>query len=277
MRLWVDKAGGGAPKAVLLCIHGLGLNGDSYKDFAARVAPKGIKIYTMDVRGFGEWQKEKGHTKIDFNQAVEDCASVLRFIRKDNPNLLLFLLGESMGGALVLRTTALHGDLMDGTISSVPANDRFQQKMTDVKVALHALEGLKKPFDEGKQVIDQATKSPALREGWASDPLDRMDFSPEDLLQFQLFCNENHESAKEITKTPICVFQGGSDKLIKPDGTVHLFSNITVKDKILIVLGYSQHLMFEETQYANPTQAIDHLMTWINDHMPASNSKTAGQ
>lgn len=270
MRKWVDSTANGAPQAVLLCVHGLGLNGDSYNDFAGKVVPKGILIYAMDVRGFGEWQREKGHKKIDFNQAVEDCAKVLKFVRTENPKLPLFLLGESMGGALVLRTTALHGDLMDGTISSVPANDRFQQKITDVKVALHALEGLRKPFDEGKQVIDQATVNPALRKGWAADPLDRMDFSPVDLLQFQLFCNENHDSAKEITRTPICVFQGGSDKLIKPNGTAHLFSQIKVKDKILIVLGYSEHLMFEETQYINPTQAIDHLMAWINDHLDVS-------
>lgn len=264
-RSWIDNSA--APRVVLLCVHGLGLNSDSYDDFARRVAPKGIAVYGMDVRGFGEWQKEKGHTKLNFPQTIDDVATMLKYVREKNPGLPVFLLGESMGGAIALRTTALHGDLMTGTVSSVPANERFQQKITDVKVALHALEGLKKKFDEGQQVIDQATKNPMEREGWKTDPLDRLNFSPVDLLQFQIFCNENHEDAKLITKTPICVFQGGSDTLIKPEGTEHLFTQIAVKDKIMIVLGYSEHLMFEETQYMDPRQAIDHLMAWIEDHL----------
>lgn len=264
-RSWIDNSS--APKMVLMCVHGLGLNSDSYDDFARRVATQGVAVYAMDVRGFGEWQKDKGHTKLNFPQAIDDVASMLKYVREKNPGLPVFLLGESMGGAIALRATALHGDLMTGTVSSVPANERFQQKTTDVKVALHALEGLKKKFDEGQQVIDQATKNPMEREGWKTDPLDRLNFSPVDLLQFQLFCNENHEDAKLITKTPVCVFQGGSDTLIKPQGTEHLFSQIAVKDKIMIVLGYSEHLMFEETQYMDPRQAIDHLMAWLNDHV----------
>lgn len=268
-RSWLDASV--PPTAVLLCVHGLGLDSSCYNNFARRVVPKGIAIYGMDVRGFGEWQKDPGHTKINFPQTIDDVASALKFVRAKHPDLPLFLLGESMGGAIVLRATALHDGLMDGTISSVPANARFQQKITDVKVALHALEGLNKKFDEGAQVVEQAApQNPALRKGWESDPLARMKFSPVNLLQFQLFCNENHDSAKEIKKTPICVFQGGDDKLIKPEGTAHLFFQIKSVDKILIVLGYSEHLIFEETQYVNPTQAIDHLLTWIKDHLPGA-------
>src|ERR1700678_305315 len=52
---WIDPQS--KPKIALLCIHGLGLNSDSYTNFAKRVAHHGIATYAIDVRGFGSWMK----------------------------------------------------------------------------------------------------------------------------------------------------------------------------------------------------------------------------
>src|SRR6185369_13421328 len=118
--------------------------------------------------------------------------NTLNAIHRANPGLPVFVLGESMGGAIALRATAMYPDLVQGLISSVPAGDRFNQNKTRLKVAFNALKGFDRPFDVGRGVINQATQDPELRESWENDPLSRMNLSPRELMQFQGFMNQNH-------------------------------------------------------------------------------------
>jgi alpha-beta hydrolase superfamily lysophospholipase/thiol-disulfide isomerase/thioredoxin len=232
-------------QAVLLCIHGLGLNSDAYTNFGRHMSRLGIATYAIDVRGFGSWMKAQGHAKLDFEGTLLDIKQALQAIRKANAGLPVFLLGESMGGAIALRACSIYPELIDGLISSVPAGDRFQQKRTDLDVAFHFLEGPHKQFDIGNQIVDQATQSDQLREVWESDPLNRMDLSADELIQFQRFMNENHDAVKKIDRTPVLMVQGTLDKLVKPEGTWELFEKLPSTQKTFVALP-SEHLVFEE-------------------------------
>jgi alpha-beta hydrolase superfamily lysophospholipase len=253
------------PRAVLLCIHGLGLYSGSYQNFGVRMARQGISTYAIDVRGFGSWMKAQGHEEINFIYCLHDVSSALKAIRAANPGLPVFLLGESMGGAIALRAASLFPELIDGLIASVPAGDRFKGKKEDLNVALHFLKGPNKDFDVGKEIINQATDNPQLKKDWEDNPLDRMDLSPKDLMQSQKFMNENHDSVKSITQTPVLMIQGTEDKLVKPTGTWDLFNEIPSVEKTFMAVP-SEHLVFEEQQDKKRTfdTHIDHTVgAWI--------------
>ncbi|MFN8552102.1 MAG: alpha/beta fold hydrolase [Candidatus Obscuribacterales bacterium] len=235
------------PRALLLCVHGLGLYSGSYANFGKRLARLGINVYAIDVRGFGSWMRNGGHDQVDFNGCLNDVKTTLLSIRSANPGMPVFLLGESMGGAIALRAASMYPDLIDGLISAVPSGDRFKQKKTDLKVALQFLKGADKQFDVGSAIVDQATANPKLRDDWAGNPLDRMNLSPKELIQFQSFMNDNHDSAKKITNTPVLMVQGNNDKLVKPEGTWDLFNEIASEQKSFLAVP-SEHLIFEEQQ-----------------------------
>lgn len=235
------------PRAVLLCIHGLGLYSGSFTNFGRAMSRSSIATYAIDVRGFGSWMKNGGHEQVDFNGCLDDIRTALTSIRAANPGLPVILLGESMGGAIALRAASMYPDLIDGLISSVPSGDRFKQKKTDLKVALEFLTGPSKQHNVGTGVINQATENEKLREDWANNPLDRMDLSPKELIQFQSFMNDNHDSAKKITKTSILMVEGTRDKLVKPEGTWDLFNEIESDAKTFLALP-SEHLIYEEQQ-----------------------------
>ncbi|MBI4532961.1 MAG: alpha/beta fold hydrolase [Candidatus Melainabacteria bacterium] len=260
------------PRAVILCVHGLGLHSGSYEQFGKKMASLGFPTYAIDVRGFGSWMKAKGHQKVNFDACLNDVKTTLQAVRKANPGLSVFLLGESMGGAIALQATALNGELVDGLISAVPAADRFQQKKTDLKVALHLLTGFNRPFDVGTQVIKQATKDPMLRAEWKDDPLDRLKLSARELIQFQRFMNQNHDHAKEIKNTPVLIVQGSKDKLVKPEGTIELFEELATADKQLELVSNAEHLIFEEGQFSDET--LDVVVAWIQKHAPEVASLT---
>jgi len=267
------------PKALLLCIHGLGLYSGSYANFGKHLARLGISVYAIDVRGFGSWMRNGGHEQVDFDGCLRDVKTTLNSIRAANPGIPVFLLGESMGGAIALRAASMYPDLINGLISAVPSGDRFKQKKTNLKVALQFLKGPNKQFDVGTSVVDQATKNPKLRKDWADNPLDRMDLSPKELIQFQSFMNDNHDSAKNITTVPVLMVEGNNDKLVKPEGTWELFNDIECEQKSFLAVP-SEHLIYEEQQDKERVydRRIDRLTAaWIFCHIEDLEVKAAAK
>ncbi len=252
-------------KAVILCVHGLGLHNGTYADFGKRMASMGYAVYAIDVRGFGSFMEAKGRETVDFDGCLNDIQSTLKVLHRAHKGLPLYLLGESMGGAIALRATAIYPDLVDGLISSVPANDRFKQSHTRLNVAVHLLENPDKPFDVGKDIISQATEKQELRDQWSKDPLNKLNLSANELLQFQHFMNQNHKCAKLIQVTPVLFVQGCRDKLVKPQGTVELFNELATQDRQLDLITNGEHLIFEENQFTD--EGINKVSTWIDAHL----------
>jgi alpha-beta hydrolase superfamily lysophospholipase len=274
------------PTAAILCVHGLGLHNGSYRAFGERMASKGVATYAVDVRGFGSWQQAKGRAEVDFEECLEDVRDTLKVIRRAHPGLPVFILGESMGGAIALRVTAKYPELVDGLISCVPSGDRFRQKKTELRVAMRLLHAPNKKIDVGTDVIHQATEGRSgdvneqQKESWLNDPLARLSLSPKELLQFQRFMNENHDSARQITRSPVLMVQGWEDNLVKWEGTLELWKEVATDDKQIELVPAAKHLIFEESQFND--QALNEKMDkmvlrWMEDHIkkPANATKTA--
>ncbi len=269
---WIDQER--EPRAVLLCVHGCGLHNGTFEAFGKAMSARGIATYAVDVRGFGSWQESRGHEKVDFDGCLSDVVETLKVLHRAHPRLPVYLLGESMGGAIALRVSSEHPDLVSGLISAVPAGDRFKQTSTDLKVAVRYLLGPNRRFDIGTAIINQATEKPELRKSWAEDPLARMNLSPNELLQFHLFEDGNKKAASGITDMPVLMVQGTGDKLIKPEGTFEIFDQLATKDKQLIAVQGAEHLIFEENQFSDPV--IDILVGWI-DRVPPKHLIEGGE
>ncbi len=258
---WGDKIN--SPKAVILCIHGLGLHKGTYDDFGKRMASEGIPVFAIDVRGFGDFHLH-GDDKLDLEQTMLDIKQTLELIRKQYPNSAVFLLGESMGGAIALKATALYPNLITGLISSVPSGDRFSGLGEDMKVGFHALlGGFGARFNAGKYVVEHASAlNPELKKRWGSDPAGRTDFSPKELMAFQSFMNKNNETASQVKTTPVLVLQGENDKLVIGSGSYNVWDHLATPDPTFAVSKTSGHLIFEYGQFS--PQDINYVLSWIN-------------
>jgi acylglycerol lipase len=257
-----------APQAAILCVHGLGLHNGSYTEFGKRMSKLGYVVYAVDMRGFGSYKDAQGREQVDFDGCLADIKATLKVLHRAHPTLPVYLLGESMGGAIVIHATAAFPDLVDGTVSSVPSGSRFKQSKSALSVAMHALEGgLNKQFDVGSGVINQATEKPELREAWGNDPLNRLNLSPRELMIFQNFMDHNHNVAPLIKTTPVLVVQGCKDKLVKPEGTVQLFNELGTQDRRIQLVQNGEHLIFEEGQASDA--ALDSLTNWLELHTVA--------
>lgn len=114
------------PKAVVLALHGFN---DYSKAFdkvpdAPGVGPylaeRGIAVYAYDQRGFGK--SPNAGIWAGRDAMVGDVKNFVALLRKTYPGTPVFLLGESMGGAVAIATLAdsVPG-FVDGAILAAPA------------------------------------------------------------------------------------------------------------------------------------------------------------
>ena len=104
------------------------------------MASRGFAVYALDVRGFGEWMKRQSENQVDFEGCLSDIESALHTLRKAYPHAPIFLVGESMGGAIALRATSRYPDLVNGLVSSVPSSDRYAKLSSELVVGTRYLE-----------------------------------------------------------------------------------------------------------------------------------------
>lgn len=260
---WVDETK--KLKAVLVCVHGLGLHKENYQAFGERVAKDGIGVYAMDVRGFGEFQQMPGERQCDFHKCLDDVCQALALVRATHPGVPVFVMGESMGGAIAMRVTEEHPELVNGLISSVPGAKRYGQGKSSLAVGMKLLTGgAHAKVNVANTVVNQSTTNEELREEWMKDKMARFTLTPAELIQFQSFMETNEKNAGKITATPVLMVQGAQDKLVKQSDNKSILDHIPCDDKLLVFVDGGEHLIFEEGQFKE--DAIQMLYAWLNDH-----------
>jgi acylglycerol lipase len=128
LRRWLPR---GPVKAVILALHGFNDYSHAFEIPAQAWAARGIATYAYDQRGFGG-APGRGFWAGEGRLSV-DAIVALRLLRTAYPGRPLYLLGESMGGAIaILAATGTMGGVVigpegppraeaDGVILSAPA------------------------------------------------------------------------------------------------------------------------------------------------------------
>jgi len=244
---WVDPRE--KVQGFVVCIPGFGLHRGSFSDLGESLSSKGFVVASYDVRGFGAYTAMKARDRIDLEKSLEDLDDSIIQIRKDFSGVPVFVLGESMGGSLALQFCAKHPELVEGLIAAVPSEQRYRQWLTAGKVILGMLTGSRKQIDVGPVLVNRATQDEGLRQTWTSDPQSRFTATAKELYGFKRFVSRNRDLAKQVKTTPVLMFQGVHDLLIRPEGTISLFKAVASEDKDLMLVGKSEHLVFEEGQF----------------------------
>jgi alpha-beta hydrolase superfamily lysophospholipase len=109
------------PRAILLGLHGFNDAGRPFmEDIAPQLNGAGITVYAYDQRGFGR-APHRGFWP-GAETLVADAGTAARLLAARHPGLPLYLLGESMGGAVaILAGTADPTPPIAGYILAAPA------------------------------------------------------------------------------------------------------------------------------------------------------------
>lgn len=120
LRSWLPP---GPPRAVILALHGFNDYGKAFDAPARLWAKQGIATYAYDQRGFGG---APGRGLWAGSEALAtDAVTAAALLRARYPRTPLYLLGESMGGAVAILAatgaTGIQPAPVDGVVLSAPA------------------------------------------------------------------------------------------------------------------------------------------------------------
>ncbi len=117
LRTWLPDA---PPRIVIIALHGYNDYSNFIKNAAAFFREQGIAVYAYDQRGFGaapdrgRWAGRKAMGK--------DLRTIIDLVHQRYPGVPLYLLGHSMGGAVIMASDSPDNPLAcDGVILAAPA------------------------------------------------------------------------------------------------------------------------------------------------------------
>lgn len=102
MKVWEAAGNAGPPQAVFLALHGFNDYSNAFDTPGRWWAERGITTYAYDQRGFGA--TEEAGVWAGVEPMAADLRTVVGLLRQRHPDTPLFLIGVSMGGAVILAT-----------------------------------------------------------------------------------------------------------------------------------------------------------------------------
>lgn len=160
----------GAPKAVVILLHGLAEHSGRYTHVAKALTDGGYAVYALDHRGHGKSDGKRTYVK-SYAQYQADILQFRTMVEQQQPGLPLFVLGHSMGGNLALGHVLDHQDGVRGLVLSAPALAPGAS-LSPSKIKLAKLVGKIAPgFRPESLSADAISRDPEVVAAYLADPL----------------------------------------------------------------------------------------------------------
>ncbi len=217
-RVW--PAEGGAPRAILLALHGFNEHsGNFLLDSVGTLTAAGIEVQAYDQRGFGQ-APARGYWP-GTDAMVSDARAAISALRAARPAVPVFLMGESMGAAVALLAATEAPQLpVDGLILMAPAF-WSREVIGPVGVGLfwtlaHSLPALAFPAAAGG--ISASDNTDALRRN-ARDPLVIKDTRIDAAWGLLDAMDRASAALPRCCAVPTLIMQGEKDAVVPPSIT----------------------------------------------------------
>jgi acylglycerol lipase len=117
LQRWLPES---EPQAVVLALHGFNDYRKAFAGVGPDLASRGIAVYAYDQRGFGATARRGNWAGT--GRMIEDARAMVELLRVQHPDRPVYLLGESMGGAVSIAAVAAEAErLVDGVVLVAPA------------------------------------------------------------------------------------------------------------------------------------------------------------
>jgi len=290
-----------APKAAVQIAHGMAEHAARYEYVAEKLTDAGFVVYADDHRGHGLTAGDLTEATLEGNAGVlgpngwdgtvNAIHELTKIIKKEHPNIPLFLLGHSWGSFMGQDIMQQWGDQYDGVILS-GTNGR-QNKLALKLGKWIAKRQMKKYGPEAPSETMDKLSFGAFNKPWKKEPgATGFEWLSRDKEQVQKYVDDpwcgfiapasfflellkglekiwDKDREKQIPKDlPIYIFSGSEDPVSR--GTKDLLPLIEryrkygVQDLEAKFYDGARHETFNET---NRDEVIGDLVAWLEDHL----------
>ncbi len=247
---------------VMVALHGFNDYSNFIKDSALFFTNNQLAVYAYDQRGFGETQTRG---KWSGSQAlIEDLTTFIALIKAIYPDTPLYILGDSMGGAVTIVSMAREDPPdVDGLILVAPAvwarsEMPFYQRFF-LSLAAHAIPW-KKVTGESLQIT--ASDNVEMLRELGKDPLVIKKTRVDVLYGLSNLMDQAFDSA-ELLRSKLLLLYGEKDEIIPQEPVFSFYQRLPLRSQgqqrmILYEQGY--HMLLRDLQAEIVRQDI---VDWI--------------
>lgn len=251
---------GGKTKAVIVIHHGLKSHSEHYAGFAERATGLGYGVYAYDMRGHGRSEGPRA-TLDDFEDLVTDLDTFLKKVQEREPNLPIFLVGHSAGGAvatLYVEERRPPHPKVAGLVLLAPGL-RVEQPLP-VVAAVPLTSATNPNFPAVDTPNELFSRDPAQKKAMDDDPLIYQSPGPARTAGGLFGAIEKVWMHPEAVDVPLLGLHGTGDKITDPRGTAELVARAGTRDKkLLLYKGLFHDLMHEPEK----DQVQDDIFAWL--------------
>lgn len=256
----------GPPGAVVLALHGFNDYRAGFAEFGRFLAANGILLRAYDQPGFGE-TPERGHWMGE-ERLIEALDRQITDLRARYPTTPLFVLGESMGGA-VLALAASRADFpkVDGLILSSPAVWGGSSIKLGYRLLLNVLAELAPGWRlTGSSLKILASDDIPMLIGLGRDPLVIKGTRTDAIKGLVQLMDDAKVSAPFIAQHTL-VLTGYRDQVIPPSAQIAFATKIASRSCRFIGYLDGWHLLLRDRQRVRVWLDI---LAWIHGRRPPS-------
>ncbi|KAK8517121.1 hypothetical protein V6N13_092407 [Hibiscus sabdariffa] len=267
------------PKGLVFICHGYGMECSiTMNSTAIRLVKAGFAVYGIDYEGHGKSSGLQGYIS-SFDNVVDDCSTFFTQIceKKENKRKMRILLGESMGGAVLLMIHRKMPEYWDGAVLVAPMC-KIADEMKPHPLVISALLKLNKFIPTwriipSQDVIDAAFKMPEIRAQIRANPYcykgrPRLNTGNE-LLKTSI---EVEQRLNEVS-LPFIILHGEDDRVTDKTVSQQLYDVASTSDKTLkLYPGMWHGLLYGETP-ENIEIVFSDIIGWLNRRSEFGNSR----
>lgn len=252
----------GPSRAVLVNIHGLGDHSGLYPTLVEHCTGRAITVHAMDLRGNGRSDGQRAYVE-RWEEYREDLRRFIGLVREEEGDRPVFLLGNSLGGLIVLDYALHHPEGLRGVIAASPPLGRLA-----VPAPLLAL----------GRVFSRVWPRFSLRTGMDLSGLARDPVVVQTVLADPLFhrvgtARLSTEVVAAIARVraaaprfslPLLVLHGSADRMVPPEGSREFVARVGHPDRELREYAGAFHVLFADLDHE---RVLADLERWIEAHL----------
>ncbi|XP_074307536.1 caffeoylshikimate esterase-like [Silene latifolia] len=224
-------------KALVFLCHGYGMETSiSMQGTANRLAKAGYGVYGIDYIGHGKSDGLQCYIP-SFDLLVQDCAHHFTNVceREENKGKQRYLMGESMGGTVVLLLHRKKPEYWDGAVLVAPMC-KIADNVKPSPLVVNILSKLANVIPKWKivpseDIIDAAFRDPAKKKEVRSNPYCYTGRPRLKTAHELLITSTNLEKRLNEVTIPFIIIHGGDDKVTDPAISRMLYESATSTDK----------------------------------------------
>ncbi|XP_008411425.1 monoglyceride lipase isoform X1 [Poecilia reticulata] len=259
------------PRALVFIAHGAGEHSGPYEEIAQRLKERSLLVFAHDHVGHGQSEGERLNIR-DFQIYIRDSLQHIDLMKSRHPDLPVFIVGHSMGGAIAILTACERPSDFTGVVLIGPMVQMNPESATPFKVFVakllnHMLPSLTLGSIESKWVSRDKTQV----EAYDNDELNyhgrlRVSFG----IQLMAAAERIEREIPSIS-WPFLLLHGDADKLCDIRGSKMMYENAASSDKKLTIFEGGYHALHHDLPEVAETVLKD-VTSWITDRLPPAST-----